>query len=756
MTIVPLQRAAIFLAVAASGLMGLCAPSRDVAPPQSQDFAVEAKAALDGENWNKLEELARTRLREDEEDPAARAYLGLALAGKRLFDEAAQEFKKLAEAGHSPDGNIAGVGQPMGKMVNIIYMTCWANFDPEYNLKAWSPLFDAFGDSPGMAVPGSRVLMGLLAKGDTENAQKIMAWFDERLAAAEGNDALRRNLCHNYARGFLRANQAPPRAVELAGEAYRLAYEGAAAAAITVTDPLAKRERCDINSDHEYWDLSLACALSGRFEAPDNPLAEREATPGALFEDATEEFGLKNLRASRVAAADYNEDGFVDLCLGGRLFRNDKGKRFVEVSKEAGVTRTGSGALFADFDNDGRLDILVTAQPHPSLYQNLGKRKKFLFKDVTKEAGLETLVVGASPEGAAFMDIDSDGWLDFYMAVYENPFPVGHPDILARNNADGTFSDVSESSGIGARGALVGRGVTCADYDDDGDRDIYVSNYRLLVNQLWQSDGTGKFTDIAQDKNLHGRDQKGSFGHTSGSCWGDVDNDGDLDLFCANLAHPRFITQGFSNLSMLYINSGKGGGYTFVDERRSRGIRFQETHSDAALADYDNDGDLDLFITAIYVGAPSAFYQNDGKGFFEPVTFRSRSVVFNGWGQAWIDIDNDGDLDHVVGSHSGVVVHRNKGNANNWLGVRLAGKKQNRFGVGSRVTVTTPDGRAQIREMRVGQGTTSQDGYVLHFGLGPDATEAQIEVLWPTGNVSKRATRINRTVEMRNSKAYKL
>ena len=748
------QRAAILSLAVVFALMGPAEADIDSAPPQSEDFAAEAKAALDGENWNKLEELARTRLEADDEDPAARAYLAFALAGSRQFEEAAAELVALDEAGYSPDGNVPGVGQPIGKIVNIIYMTCWANFNADYNLKAWSPLMNAFRDSPNMAVPASRVLMGRLIKGDAEGAQEIMDWFDEKLDAAGGNSTVRHHLCHHYARGFLRANQAPPRAVELAAEAYELAWEGAKAAAVTINDPLAKRERCDVNSDHEYWDLALACALSNRFDAPDNPLAERETEPGALFEDATGEVGLGKLNSGRVAAADYNDDGFVDLCFGGRLFRNEKGKRFVEVTKEAGLTRTGTGALFADFDNDGRLDILVTAHPHPSLFQNLGKRKKFVFKDVTKDAGLDKLVVGASPDGAAAMDIDNDGWLDFYLAPYENPYPKGHPDLLARNNGDGTFSDVSESSGIRTSGALVGRGVTCADYDDDGDRDIYVSNYRLLANQLWRNDGDGLFTDIAPDSELHGLEQKGSFGHTIGSCWGDVDNDGDLDLFCANLAHPRFITQGFSNLSMLYINSGKEGGYTFVDERRSRGIRFQETHSDPALTDYDNDGDLDLFITAIYVGAPSMFYQNDGEGFFEPVTFRSRSVVFNGWGQAWIDMDNDGDLDHAVGSSSGVAFHRNQGNDNSWLRVRLAGKKQNHFGVGSRVTVTTPDGLCQTREMRVGQGTTSQNGYVLHFGLGHDVTEAKVKVLWPTGNTSKRATKVNRTIEMRNSRAY--
>src|SRR5690606_5148751 len=126
----------------------------------------------------------------------------------------------------------------------------------------------------------------------------------------------------------------------------------------------------------------------------------------------------------------------------------------------------------------------------------------------------------------------------------------------------------------------------------------------------------------------------------------------DLDLFSANLAHPRFVEQGFSNLSALLLHPGPGGG-RFVEERRERGIRFQETHSDPAFVDFDGDGDLDLSITCVYEGVPSALYANDGTGRFAPVTVGAGAVVFGGWGQAWFDKDGDGDLDVLYASSSG-------------------------------------------------------------------------------------------------------
>jgi len=235
-----------------------------------------------------------------------------------------------------------------------------------------------------------------------------------------------------------------------------------------------------------------------------------------------------------------------------------------------------------------------------------------------------------------------------------------------------------------------------------------------------------------------------------------VDGDGDADLFCANLAHPRFVKQGFSNLSMLYINQGAEGDHAFLEERRVRGIRFQETHSDPALIDIDNDGDLDLSITCVYAGVPSALYQNDGRGYFEPVTFSANLVADNGWGQSWLDFDGDGDLDALIASGSGVRLFRNDASSrpepNKWLRVRLRGKR-NRFGYGARVTATAlGDGAPPpiVRELVSARGTSSQDEPVVHFGLGEYKGKVRVTVRWPdTGKETRSTHFVNRTVTIK-------
>jgi len=741
-----------FFAVSALLFTGQARALPRTSSPDS--FKNDAKSATDNEEWPKLEELSRARIKEEPGDHSAIAYLSFALAGQKKFDEAVAALADLEEAGYSPTRNLRGVGNPLSKIVNIIYMTCWANFDAGYNVKAWSALFNRFEELSSMYTAASRLLMAALKTDDKKETSRLEAWFEKMLEKNKSNPGLTVSLYTNFAEGYLRAGVGKPRTLDLASISYNLAREDVEKQYENIEDPLERREKCDVNTDDEYRNLALACSLCNVFDPPENRLAEREPEPGAVFEDITAEAGLGSIRSGRVAVADYNSDGYPDLCFSGRLFMNDKGNRFVEKTKEAGISKTGAGALFFDFDNDKDLDLLISTLPHPYLFRNEGKKGKYTFTEVTTEAGLEQITIGATPEGVAAMDIDNDGWLDFYMAAYENPYPKGHPDVLALNNGDGTFSDVSKDRGVLEGDVLCGRGVTCSDYDRDGDVDIHVSNYRLHRNFLWQNNGSGSFVDIGEKTGLMGTKQGGAYGHTIGSCWGDIDNDGNMDLFCANLAHPRFINQGFSNLSMLYVNQGRDEKFAFTEERRDRGIRFQETHSDPALIDYDNDGDLDLYITAIYEGAPSCFYQNTGDGFFEPVTFRSRSVVFNGWGQAWFDMDDDGDLDHLIGSGSGVVLHRNKGNNNKWIKVELVGKNRNYFGVGARVQVTTPEGLSMVREARIGRGTQSQDDPILHFGLGPNASSARIEVTWTTGHTKAMNSKVNKTVTVRQRKDY--
>ncbi len=241
------------------------------------------------------------------------------------------------------------------------------------------------------------------------------------------------------------------------------------------------------------------------------------------------------------------------------------------------------------------------------------------------------------------------------------------------------------------------------------------------------------FVDEALERGVAGTDVDGWWGHTIGSVWGDCDNDGDLDLFSANLAHPRYIE--FSDISQLLINSGPPD-YRFTDRTAGSGITYDETHSNPAWADVDNDGDLDLYVTSIYENERSYLYLNDGTGLkYMENGFLSGTRVTNGWGCAFADFDNDGDLDLLVGSGSGVRLFRNRGNANHWLRVEVSGIAGTPLG--ARVTVTQGD-RVQIREIQAGSGTTSQDEGIAHFGFGRDGSPIKVQIRMSNGETSER------------------
>jgi hypothetical protein len=472
---------------------------------------------------------------------------------------------------------------------------------------------------------------------------------------------------------------------------------------------------------------------------------------GPAYTDVTDSFGLEDRHESRVAWGDYNNDGYQDLLLNGCvLFRNDSGNGFTNVTDSAGLSDAkGRGGLFADFNNDGWLDLYVSAgEGGARFYKNDSGR----FVNLSDRAGGPDNKYPT--EGAGFADFDNDGWVDLYSANYENwEKHEYYPDQLFQNQR-GYFADVTKKAGIIPPYGidLAGRGVNWGDFNNDGYQDCYVSNYRLCENFLWINNHDSTFTNLAAQLGVAGEEVNGWYGHTIGSEWGDYDNDGDLDLFCANLAHPRYIE--FSNRSMLYESSlGPSSASpsslvarassllssVFRDVRATVGIRYEETHSDPAWADVDNDGDLDLYITSIYEGRRSFLYLNPlrssipspsppGPSSFSEVTWLSGTRVFNGWGCAFADFDNDGDQDLVVGSGSAVKLFRNDTKSgNNWLEVRVTGKKFNRAGIGARVIVTQGESR-QIREVEGGKGTTSQNSLVQHFGLGRFDNPVTVEV----------------------------
>lgn len=492
---------------------------------------------------------------------------------------------------------------------------------------------------------------------------------------------------------------------------------------------------------------------------------------GPVFDDVTEETGLAGCTAGRVAWADVDRDGFPDLLLNGSiLLKNVDGEKFVDISEQAGLLPGGHGGLFADIDNDGYPDILVL---------RVGKRpengNRLLINDGTGNylpaepfPGIEP---GYRTEGAAWCDMNGDGLVDLYLANYEMDIEktggqraVGTPDEVYCNQGNGLFVNISQSFTPPQGTPLCGRGVSCADFNNDGKQDVFVSNYRLQQNLLWVNYGSSTVGDFQHDdtvpahrsrkgktagytpsdpvfrnealeRGVAGTDTDGWWGHTIGSVWGDVNNDGYLDLFSANLAHPRYIE--FSDISQLLINSGPPD-HVFTNKTAGSGITFDETHSNPALADIDNDGDLDLYITSIYENERSYLYLNDGSGVhFSEVGFLSGTRVFNGWGCAWADFNADGYPDLIVGSGSGVRLFRNRGNGHHWIQVHVTGTKDNGSAVGARVTVTQ-NGRTQIREIQAGSGTTSQDCLIQHIGLCNDDTPVTIHVRFPSGDTVLR------------------
>ncbi len=474
--------------------------------------------------------------------------------------------------------------------------------------------------------------------------------------------------------------------------------------------------------------------------------------------DADKPFRVESALAasSRVAWGDYDGDGDDDLMTSGpSLYRNDGDGVFTDVSATA-LPAAGisvSGGVWGDMDNDGCLDFFGQSGSVGTGDLLLKSACDGTFVDVTAESGITDFQEGrdcdndgggdhAPTEGSAWFDMDGDGLLDLFMANYECPeysdptdpdYFGYYRDRLFRNNGDGTFTDYTDVYSVDT-GVYAGRGVTTGDVDQDGWTDLFVSNYRLNPNFYFQNSG-GTLSEISADNGTQGtyRRRYGTYGHTIGSAFGDLDNDGDLDLVSANLAHPFYYH--FSDRTQILINDGAG---TFVDEASSRGIYYRETHSNPTLFDADNDGDLDLFITAVYPERDSDLYLNDGAGSFTLTNYESGLLVRNGWGSAASDVDSDGDVDIVAYS---LYTNHHDEEGRRWLQVTAVGGMRgsdsslgvaNRSAIGAVIAVT--DGaRTQLRHVSGGSGTSVQDSATQHFGLGDAETVDELRVLFPGG-----------------------
>ena len=492
-----------------------------------------------------------------------------------------------------------------------------------------------------------------------------------------------------------------------------------------------------------------------------------------------------------VALLDYDNDGDLDVYLvqGGtlgtepqrpappeglpladRLYRNDlavhaggeRTLRFTDVTDESGITARGYGMGVAtgDIDNDGRVDLYLTRFGANQMFRNRGDGT---FVEVSAASGTDDPSWGVS---AAFVDADRDGWLDLFVGNYlayslDTHVPCVHPSgrretycapetyraqpsRFYRNRGDGTFLDATAAAGM-AREFGPALGVATADVDGDGWIDIFVANDQQ-ENQLWMNQRDGTFRNLALLAGV-ALGGAGSAKADMGVDFGDLDNDGDEDLFVTELTG-----QG----STLYVNDGAG---RFEDRSAQAGIRLPSlpyTGFGAGWFDADNDGWLDLLaVNGLIVhdrDAPAGhpfpldqrnqFLRNLGDGRFEDATGRAGAVfelseVSRGAGFG--DIDNDGDTDVVVTNAAGPVrlLVNGIGNRNHWIGLRLVGAGGARDMVGARVAVTRSDGATLWRRARVdGSYASASDPRVL-VGLGPSAAPPRVRVLWPGGRIEE-------------------
>ncbi|MGC2402519.1 MAG: CRTAC1 family protein [Acidobacteriaceae bacterium] len=533
---------------------------------------------------------------------------------------------------------------------------------------------------------------------------------------------------------------------------------------------------------------------------PHGPVSPITGTPlGLSFEDVAAAVGLHArtiyggvgsnkylLETTGCGAAfyDYDHDGWIDIFLvnGWRLegfaanseptchlFKNNRDGTFTDVTAKAGLLRSGWGqaCCVGDYDNDGYDDLFVTYYGQNALYHNNGNGA---FTDVTAKAGLKQPATRWN-SGCAFLDYDRDSHLDLFVANYIDldlktaPLPESGPctykgimvacgppglapgkNLLYHNNGNGTFTDVSQKSGVWDTIGNYALSVAVSDLDDDGWPDIYVANDSTAAT-LYQNQKDGTFKDIAIESGA-ALSPDGKPQARMGVSIGDYDRDGKLDIVKTNFA---------GDTDSLYANLG-GGNFQDRTYAAGLGINTRFLGWGVGFFDMDNDGWLDILVTNGHVypevnnskseapyAEPKYLYRNLRNGRFEDVSQKGGPGItapVAGRGCAFGDYDNDGDMDVIVNCVNSTpqLLRCNSQWKRSWIKVKTIGVKSNRTGIGARVKVEARTQKGspplkQVEEVRSGGSYYSQNDLRLHFGLDQAQAVDGLEISWPSGQV---------------------
>ncbi|NNG27091.1 MAG: T9SS type A sorting domain-containing protein [Ignavibacteriaceae bacterium] len=457
------------------------------------------------------------------------------------------------------------------------------------------------------------------------------------------------------------------------------------------------------------------------------------------FTDVADAIGvnppIQFIRGS-VSFCDFNDDGLEDLSFSSAqdfplfIFKNDS-PLFIDVtfSLQLNDSLRSMNLLWADYDNDGDKDLFCAIDfESNNYYSRLYRNDEGVMVDVTIPSGIGT--EPSSCNAAAWADYNNDGWLDLFVTHYSEY----KQNYLYKNNGDGSFTDVTNIAGVAGFDSTSGFyklpfAIAFHDFDNDGWLDIHICNDHFTGDYQYRNNGNGTFSDVSQSS---GADVSGFM---MGIAVGDYDENGFLDLYLSN--------DPFGN----YLLKNNGDG-TFTDVAEELGLAVYKSCWGTNFIDYDNDGDVDLYVCA-EIGT-NAFFKNNGDGTFSQLTGIGLDTDNKSYGCAIGDLDNNGFYDIAVHNQQSIPnVYKNSGGANNWLKIKLTGVECNRDAIGSRIEAYV-NGRKLIRELTCGISYMSQNSNSTIIGLGSSSLVDSIIVRWAGGSTIDilRNVSVNQTITL--------